>query len=352
MSELINNWDDRATVRWKLLVSVSALVLTAVISSPRAACAEDTDRPFVWIELGGQYSLLDDGQERYAPPFLPLLPASLPSPLTAQKLPGGSLDWNGKISFEPDGSDWVFSAGITYGRSSSTGRVEKVLPPTQVDTYLFANGADYVQSEAHEDETHAILDFRAGKDVGLGMAGGTSLLSGGVRVAQFTSGLTANINAIPDYQVYHSHNLFKAAMQAKHNFHGIGPVISWDASTPLAGNAQDGELTLTWGVNAALLFGRTVANVHHQTSKTHFVLFGERLGGYTTSTNIKRSHMATIPNLGGFAGLSMRYANAKIAFGYRADLFFDAMDGGIDVRQSQTLGFYGPFANLSIGIGG
>ena len=32
--------------------------------------------------------------------------------------------------------------------------------------------------------THAILDFQAGKDVGLGMFGGKSILSAGIRVAQ------------------------------------------------------------------------------------------------------------------------------------------------------------------------
>jgi hypothetical protein len=60
----------------------------------------------------------------------------------------------------------------------------------------------------------------------------------------------------------------------------------------------------------------------------------------------------TVPNIGGFAGLSFRYNVAKISFGYRADFFFGAMDGGIDTRKNYDRNFYGPFASVSIGLGG
>ncbi len=40
----------------------------------------------------------------------------------------------------------------------------------------------------------------------------------------------------------------------------------------------------------------------------------------------------------------------KVRMGYRADFFFGAIDGGIDTRKSETLGFYGPFATISIGL--
>ncbi len=52
------------------------------------------------------------------------------------------------------------------------------------------------------------------------------------------------------------------------------------------------------------------------------------------------------------AGASWRIDNVKVSAGYRADFFFGAMDVGIDARKSATLGFYGPFAGVSIGIGG
>ncbi len=154
MSELTNSCDNHVTIRWKLLVSASALALTAAILSPGIARAEDTDHPLVWIELGGQYSQLDDGLQRYAPPFVSVLPDSLPSPLPAQRLPAASFDWNGQVSFEPTATDWVFSASVRYGRSGSTGRVEKVLPPIPVPgrEYSYALDQVYVESKSYEHE--------------------------------------------------------------------------------------------------------------------------------------------------------------------------------------------------------
>lgn len=57
------------------------------------------------------------------------------------------------------------------------------------------------------------------------------------------------------------------------------------------------------------------------------------------------NRVVTVPNLGGFAGISYCYANAKISLGYRADFFF----GAIDKRHSETLNIGGPFATISFG---
>ncbi len=62
--------------------------------------------------------------------------------------------------------------------------------------------------------------------------------------------------------------------------------------------------------------------------------------------------MVAVPNLGGFAGISIKYHNAKFSFGYRADEFFGAMDGGIDTAKSENRGFFGPYASFSVGLGG
>jgi hypothetical protein len=56
--------------------------------------------------------------------------------------------------------------------------------------------------------------------------------------------------------------------------------------------------------------------------------------------------------LGGFAGISYIFPNARLNLGYRADFFFGAMDGGIDTRITETRGFFGPYAAISIGLGG
>jgi len=44
--------------------------------------------------------------------------------------------------------------------------------------------------------------------------------------------------------------------------------------------------------------------------------------------------------------------SAKVSFGYRADVFFGVIDGGLATRSTFNRGFYGPFAQVSIGIGG
>jgi hypothetical protein len=38
--------------------------------------------------------------------------------------------------------------------------------------------------------------------------------------------------------------------------------------------------------------------------------------------------------------------------GYRADFFFGAVDGGLGTSEKETRGFYGPFAKISVGLGG
>lgn len=59
-----------------------------------------------------------------------------------------------------------------------------------------------------------------------------------------------------------------------------------------------------------------------------------------------------MPNLGGFAGVSFLYSDAKVNFGYLGDFLFGAIDGGLDTAKKETRGFYGPFATVNIGLGG
>jgi hypothetical protein len=123
----------------------------------------------------------------------------------------------------------------------------------------------------------------------------------------------------------------------------------------IVGNGADSELTLDWGVNGAVLFGRQRVNIHHQSvSNDYYLYFGSNyIAHHTTHTvNRKETRFAVVPNLGGFAGVSLKFPNAKVSLGYRADFFFNAVDNGVDTRQVVSQGFYGPFASISIGLGG
>ena len=95
---------------------------------------------------------------------------------------------------------------------------------------------------------------------------------------------------------------------------------------------------------------------HHQTAgifyKTNDILKYHFTSHIHRSGNPDRSRTVVVPNVGGFAGASFNFSNAKVSLGYRADFFFGAMDGGIDTAKSENRGFYGPFAIVSVGFGG
>ena len=58
-----------------------------------------------------------------------------------------------------------------------------------------------------------------------------------------------------------------------------------------------------------------------------------------------------MPNVGGSIGLTYQMEDVKVNFGYRVDMFFNAIDGGIDARKNENRGFMGPYASVSIGLG-
>ncbi len=310
-----------------------------------------SDRPTVWVEFGGQLERVDSLQDPFTPPFTSISPAPSTfgplSPTQAQQTPQYSNGLEGSISFEPSGLDWIFSAALRYGRSNGTKHIHQQTAnhssPFGQQPYAFTD------VRTKDNESHATLDFQAGRDLGLGLLGanGRSIISFGVRYVQFTSRSDVSISMNPTSNPYHYH-LFYQAGHAARSFTGIGPTISWEASATVLGNRDTSEVTLDWGANAALLFGKQKADIHHATSEDH------AYGGviYSSSNARATSKSIVVPNIGGFAGFSVRYASAKVTFGYRADLFVDAMDRGIDQRESQDAAFHGPFATISMGFGG
>ena len=121
MSELIEKSDNRATIRWKLLTGVSALALTACVSSITPTKAADTDRPTLWIELGGQMEIVQGLTAPFTAPFMSTAPARdfyKNSFFDDYQRPARfAFGSDGKITFQPEDSPWIFSAGIRYGRS-------------------------------------------------------------------------------------------------------------------------------------------------------------------------------------------------------------------------------------------
>jgi hypothetical protein len=143
-------------------------------------------------------------------------------------------------------------------------------------------------------------------------------------------------------------------LQRYSDLQAIGPSFSWSNTTGLLGDPNDAQLTFDWGLNAAVLFGRQKVKLDYSTSSKLFLGTNLNRHIYSSGKAIHRteSHRVTVPNLGGFAALSYSFTNAKVSVGYRADFFFGAMDRGLDTHHSVTTGYHGPYATISIGLGG
>jgi iron complex outermembrane receptor protein len=387
MSELTNTTKFKS-LRWQLLATTSVLVLVSVVrGGEHARAAEnDSDRPTIWIELGAQMERMDAPEQPFAPPFIFGTPRPGPetvSPLNVGHPPRNSVGGEGKITFEPRGSDWILSVSTRFGRSTASKMLHQQSYPTQqpiptINSNLpvpFRKAMQFIDVSKKGEESHTILDFQAGKDVGLGMFGSrsSSVISLGLRYAQLGSKGNVAFKSDPDAHptyvhgymgrlyflggIYHSN---MAAASYTRSFRGLGPSLSWNASAPVVGNLDQGQIYVDWGANAAVLFGRQKTFVHHQTTALYHQGFYNFFSHYIqdprttlyrhTPPDQRRSHSVTVPNVGGFASLSFRYSDAKLSLGYRADFFFGAMDGGIDTPNRTTIGFYGPFATISAGL--
>ena len=347
----------------------------------------DDRRPQVWVQFGGNFAQLAADSQSYAPVFatdMPPLRTDLPQPQDVEKAPGNGFDWEGKLTIQPTDSDWVLKAGVRYGRSSVGKHLHKSLPTQTKTTFqvfpggpeqpcagdhrpLKYNGVCYAAGKAFADaqgtvtDQHTMIDFTLGKDVGMGSfgEGAISTLSVGVRLVRFTSEIQSAFNSDPLYKfdepyTMKYHYLDTTTNEEQHSFNGVGPEITWDASAPVAGNAEDGEITLDWGVNAAVMFGRKKASGSGEVESTRcgYGTLAHCHNVHQTSHAFSRSKHASVPNLGGYLGASVLYHNAKISLGYRTDMFFGAIDGGQETARSENRGFYGPYLNVSLGLGG
>jgi iron complex outermembrane recepter protein len=348
MNEPITTRENKIRIRRGLLATASALALFSVANR---ASATDDGKPPIWIELGGQFAQEQSDQDAYVPAFLAASSFATPAS-RLEKISNASWDGAAKGSFETYNS-WIFSAAIRYGKTSRNKTANhQAAHASHHYGSKYSGGYDaYQLFQTKASESHAVLDFQAGKDVGLGSFG-SSVLSMGMRFAQFNVHTNVEVQSQPtNINSYGYYHIFRAKFDATRNFTGVGPSVSWNASANLFGNPSSSSIALDWGVNGAVLFGRQRMNEAHQTTDNYKHYF-QYLNIATAHGGAPRSKQVVVPNLGGFAALSWRYPNAKVSVGYRADFFFGAIDGGIDAAHQENVGFYGPFAGVSVGVGG
>ena len=142
MSELMNTCGDQRNSRLQFLATTSALAIVGAtywIGQSKAS-DQDTDRPTVWIELGGQMEHIAGQGDAFAPGFIAANPKSpvlqSTTPLQAQRPMPFNFGEEAKITLQPKGSDWVFSAAVRYGRSSNVRHVDHQINQTHHDKYV------------------------------------------------------------------------------------------------------------------------------------------------------------------------------------------------------------------------
>jgi hypothetical protein len=328
-------------MRWQLLAGASALALMANMAAISTANA-DEDNHF-YFEVGGSYGAQAGGSTSWFLPFAaPGAPTGDdeedetnsarthspfgPNGVTLPIGPGESWDFESALKVQPAESDLIFSLGIKFGRNA---RRDAFASFTQTTPYSYTKQKVGLASHS---ESHINIDFQVGKDFGLGMFGrdGTSVFSAGLRYAHFTARTNTGFYTSTKYFAGSGSTL------AKRSFVGVGPMISWEASTPLS-ETDDGGFSLDWTVNAAVLFGRQKAS--------GILLYDD---GYALGTS--RDRNVTVPELGGSVGFSYRPADSglRIAFGYRVDAAFGALDAGLFRNWQVDRVQHGPF--LKVGI--
>lgn len=378
--------------RTGLLATASALaLLLSVYGNEPAIAADAASEPSVWIELGWHAESANSADNFALPVGSPIPQSGLTGPLVEKLNLSRSIGDDGKITFQPSGSDWVFSGSVRYGRSQGRGHTRQASPPitkTSFDVYHFSvPGTGYHRTVGHpvqatqtkfgsesiNSESHTIIDFEAGKDVGLGLFGddSKSTLSAGVRFAHFSVVRNvSNLVGTIDNQFSYSHfgnppiwfltfgretwDTFTGVGRASHDFRAIGPSFNWDVSAPIWSPQHDSNVSIDWGVNAAFLFGQQKDKSQTHTTVGYHCTGGgcHALSAFDTETSEGSTRKrATVPNVGGFAGISYRVLDFKASIGYRADFFFHALNTGVDGQRAVTRGYQGPYASISIGIG-
>jgi iron complex outermembrane receptor protein len=373
------------------------------------------------VELGAQGQRLDAPNQAIFP-----FDATFPKGMDPVHGQTQDLDWTHspevKITYQPSGSAWKLSADVRYGRTSNqTGRLrqEKVTGdavcqwPTQpayspyvpgVDLsfagklrcdptygpitktingyeftfqnkynsrYLLAP-TDRLSSSTDRLEEHTVADFAVGREVGLGMLGrGESSLGAGLRYAEFKSSTSGDMRAVPDMMLpddfwakypttFHQ---YIDSFDAKREFKGAGPTLSWDASRELFGADQSGHLDVDWTVTGGVLFGRQKTRVAATAGSTYFngkypsnpdqyVVNGLAAPTQTPITIAPRDKMATVPVLDLSLGLSYAVPGVKLSTGYRWERYFNVLDGGFEQHKAFDRTLDGPYVKFSIGFGG
>jgi iron complex outermembrane receptor protein len=328
--------------------------------------------PFT-LEVGGQAQRYDASTSDSNPGFINSFSSAI-DPSHDQNFDLDRGDGR-EVKFTYNAGDWKAWLGARFGKTngSSVGvfRSEPGNSGCQSSKYVAPNfcvtnpanlvtTTNWSQSGHRQKEEHTIVNFAAGRDIGMGLFE-ASTLSVGLRYADLNSAQDISLYGISHWdvptgtvvsQTGHRHRL---SAHADHGFEGVGPVVSWDASKLLIGDDDAGHLDIDWSVTAGALFGDQDTSIQGE-ERAETILFSlVSLGEVTTMATpvaIQRSSSRTVPVVDVSLGLSYTVNRAKISAGYRWERYFNAIDGGYDETQQYDRTIDGPYLTLAIGFGG
>jgi hypothetical protein len=314
-----------------LLLSVSSIALASVAPVARAADLADPAVPVaaslpqltVFIEGGVNWS---NGDRLYPNTPLP----DFFSPFAGV---GGELAVGADYRFV--GSPWHVTASFRYGwnnRNKShdgTETVTFVRPPGDGTTGAnsSADQTTALAGTVHIRETHAVADFAVGRDLGIG--NGESQVKLGLRYADLSARISGPGVAYTSAALGSLTSTSNAYLKSR--FQGLGPRVAVEGSMPLSG-----QWGLDYGAGAAYLFAIT----------------RDRTFALADGSEITQSDKKGVFNLDASLAVTYNFTpTTKVALGYRADAYFDALPG-IDFTKSGgetdvTRVYHGAFLRLT-----
>jgi hypothetical protein len=287
-------------LRKYLLTTASGAALIG--SAPFAQA--DTNIDHIYVDLGGQYTF-NSGRTSWLPPFGFFGPQDEPQ----IRLKNG---WDGRGDLALQSGNWYLTLSADFGR---TGTSHAHVTQTK---YVPYSSHSRVGSAKHE-ESHTVIDFTLGKDVGLGMLGldGSSIISAGVRYAHFVARTRVHVSycTFGSCSSGYDHQLDR-------QFAGWGPVITWKGKAPI-----EPDFAFAWGLNAAAVLG-------NRSFETDF-------------TQIRHKNIIS-PQVGGYAGIDWRMPDSPldVMLGYRGDGYFSIIDKGFTTRHYGDRISHGPFVQI------
>jgi outer membrane receptor protein involved in Fe transport len=336
------------------------------------------------VELSGQVQRHDAPYASVAPAIMDAFSQTLDPDASQHR----DLDWGDgrelRLTYRPSAGPWTVTAALRYGRSNSgitrahasepAGPPRCGLPfptplcdPTSPYYYsrLLRTGTDWLDSSAQEREEHNLIDFAVGRDFGIGgSTRGSSIVSVGLRYAQFESVSTVEMYGVPDMVLEEGWALnnatfhqYGADVAADRQFEGLGPTLSWAAGRVILGSDQTGHLGVDGSVTTGVLFGKQktamngVAEAGYFDGRYYFATYLLPMSDVPLGV-APRNKSVTVPMLDLSLGLSYDVGRVKVGAGYRWERYFDVLDVGNDEHQDADRTIDGPYFKIAVGFGG